>query len=82
MFISYTEYSPNTEKVMGYNGVTSFPSGYGTVRLTCPLPDGKTEMFIVQEVVHLPGSFNLISHSRIVDKDVNVELVNHYGLNL
>jgi hypothetical protein len=33
-------------------------------------------------VVHLPVSFNLISQSLIMDKDVKVEPVNHYGLNL
>jgi len=82
MFITYTEYPPNTKKVKGYNGVTSFASGYGSVRLTCQLPDGKTETIILQEVVHLPGSFNLISQSQIMDKDVKVEPVNHYGLNL
>jgi len=81
-FITYTEYPPNPKKVKGYNGVTSFASGYGCVRLTCQLPDGKTEMIILQEVVHLPGSFNLISQSQIMDKDVKVEPVNHYGLNL
>jgi len=82
MFITYTEYPPNTKKVKGYNGVKSFASGYGSVRLICTLPDGKTEMIILQEVVHLPGSFNLISQSQIMDKDVKVEPVNHYGLNL
>jgi hypothetical protein len=50
--------------------------------LTCQLPDAKTETIILQEVVHLPGSFNLISQSKIMDKDVKVEPVNHYGLNL
>jgi hypothetical protein len=39
-------------------------------------------MIIFQEVEHLPGSFNLISYSHIMDKDVKVEPVNHYGLNL
>jgi hypothetical protein len=82
MFITYTEYSPNAKKVKGYNGFTSFASGYGSVRLTCQLPDGKTEMIIHQEVVHLPGSFNLISQSQIMDKDVKVEPVIHYGRNL
>jgi hypothetical protein len=82
MFITYTEYPPNTKKVKVYNGVTSFASGYGSGRLTCQLPDGKTETIILQEVVHLPESFNLISLSQIMDKDVKVELVNHYGLNL
>jgi len=82
MFITYTEYPPNTKKVKGYNGVTSFASGYGSVRLTCQLPDGKTETIILQEVVHLPGSFNLISQSQIMDKEVKVEPVNHYGPNL
>jgi len=82
MFITYTEYPPNTKKAKGYNGVTSFASGFGSVRLTCQLPDGKTETIILQEVVHLPGSFNLISQSQIMDKDVKVEPVNHYGLNL
>ena len=67
---------------MGYNGVTSFASGYGSVRLICQLPDGKTETIILQEVVHLPGSFNLISQSQIMDKEIKVKLVNHYGLNL
>jgi hypothetical protein len=37
---------------------------------------------MLQEVVHLPGSFNLGSQSQIMDKDVKVELVNHYGLNV
>jgi hypothetical protein len=82
MFITYTKYPPNTKKVKGYTWVTLFASGYGTVRLTCQLPDGKTETIILQEVVHLPGSFNLISQSQIMDKDVTVEPVNHYGLNL
>jgi hypothetical protein len=82
MIITYTEYPPNTKKVKGYNGVTLFASGYGSVRLTCQLPDGKTETIILQEVVHLTGLFNLLSQSQIVDKDVKVEPVNHYGLNL
>jgi hypothetical protein len=82
MFITYTKYPPNTKKVKGYTGVTLFASGNGSVRLTCQLPDGKTETIILQEVVHLPGSFNLISQSQIMDKDITVEPVNHYGLNL
>jgi len=82
MFITCTEYPPNTKKVKGYNRVTLFASGYGSVRVTCQLPDGKTETIILQEVVHLPGSFNLISQSQIMDKDVKVEPVNHCGLNL
>jgi len=41
-----------------------------------------TETIILQEVVHFPGSFNLISQSQIMDKHVKVEPVNHYGLNL
>jgi len=48
--------------------------------LICQLPDGKTETITLQELLHLPGSFNLISQSQIMDKDV--EPVNHYGLNL
>jgi hypothetical protein len=82
MFITYTEYPPNTNKVKGYNGVTSFASGYGSVRLICQLPDGKTETIILQDVLHLPGSFNLISQSQIMDKEVKVEPENHYVLNL
>jgi len=82
MFITYTEYHPNTKKVKGFNGVTSFSSGYGSVRLICLLPDGKTETIILQEVVHLLGLFNLISQSQILEKDVKVKPVNHYGLNL
>jgi hypothetical protein len=82
MFITYTEYSPNTKKVKAYNVVTSFASGYGSVILICQLPDGKAETIILQEVVHLPGSFNLISQSQIIDKYVKVKPVNHYDLNL
>jgi len=82
MFTTNTEYPPNTQKVQGYHGVTLFASGYGSVRLTCQLPDGKTEKIILKEVLHLPGSFNLISQSQIMDQDVKVELVNHYSLNL
>jgi len=61
MFITYTEYPPKMEKVKGYDGVTSFASGYGGVRLICPLPDGKTKTIILQDVVHMPGSFNFNS---------------------
>jgi hypothetical protein len=39
-------------------------------------------MIILQEVVHLSGLFNLISLSQIKDKDIKVEPVNYYGLNL
>jgi len=82
MFITYTEYPPNTKKVKGYNGVTLFASRYGSVRLICQLPDGTTETIIHQEVVHLPVSFYLISESQIMNKDVKVKPLNHYGLNL
>jgi hypothetical protein len=82
MSITYTEYPPNMKKVKGYNGVTLFASGYGTVRSICHLPDRKTETIIVQEVVHLPLSFNRISQSQKIDKDIKVELLNHHRLNL
>jgi len=82
MFITYTEYPPNTKKVKGYNGVTSFASGYGSVGSICQLPDGKTETIILQEVLPLPWSFILISQSQIIDKDVKDVSVNHYGLHL
>ena len=82
MFMTYSEYPPYTKKVKGYHGVTSFASRYGSVRLICQLPDVKTETIILQEVVHLPGWFNLISKFQIMDKDVKVEPVNHYGLNI
>jgi hypothetical protein len=57
-------------------------SGYGSVRLICQLPDGMTELIILQEVVYMPESFNLISQSQITDKDVKVDPMNHYSLNL
>jgi len=82
IFITYTKYPPNTKKVKRSNGVASFVSGYGSVRLICQLPDGKMETIILQEVVHLAGSFNLISQCRLMDKDVKVEPLNHYHLNL
>jgi hypothetical protein len=39
-------------------------------------------MIILQEVVYLPGSFNLISQSQMMHNDVKVEKVNHNSLNL
>jgi hypothetical protein len=77
MFITYTGYSPNTMTVKRDNGVTPVAFGFGSVRLICHLPDGKTEMIGLQEVVHLKGSFNVISQSQIIDKKVNVEPLNH-----
>jgi hypothetical protein len=82
MFITYPEYPPNPGSRKAYNGVTSFASGYGSLRLFCQLPDGKTEMIILKEVVHLTGWLNLISQSQIMDKNIKVEPVNHYRLNL
>jgi hypothetical protein len=82
MLITYTNYPPNAKNVNGYNGVTLFASRYGSVRLICQLSDGKTETIILQEVLHLPVPFNLISQSQIMDKYVKDEPVNHYCLNL
>jgi hypothetical protein len=82
MFITYTKYPPNLKKVMEYNGVMLFVSRYRSVRLICQIPDGKKETIILQELVHLPGSNNLISQSQIMDTDIKVEPVDHYGLNL
>lgn len=82
MIITHTEYLPNTKQVTSHNGVKSFASGYGSVKSICQLPDGQTDTIIHQEVVHSPGFFNLIRQSQTMDKDVIVELVNHYGLNL
>jgi hypothetical protein len=45
------------------------------------VPYGKAETILLQ-VVHLLGTFRLISQSQIMDKDAKVESVNHYGLNL
>jgi hypothetical protein len=67
--------------VKGYYEVKSLTSGYGSVRLTSQLSDVKKQTIIRQEVVHLPGLFNLISQSQIMAKDIKVEQVNHYGLN-
>jgi hypothetical protein len=80
--MTYSEYSLNRNKVNGYNAVTLFARGYGSVMFTCQLPDGTTETIILQDVVHLPGSFNVIAQTQIMDKDVKVEPVNHNGLNL
>jgi len=81
IIITYTEYPPDRKMMKGYIGVTSFASGYGSVRLICQLRDGRTETIILQEVVHLLGSFNLITQSQIMDKDIKVEPVNNYSLN-
>ena len=40
MFITHTEYPPNTKKVKQFSGVTLFASGYGSVWSICQLPDG------------------------------------------
>jgi len=82
MFITYAGYPPNQKKVKGHNRVRSFAFRYGSVRLICQLPNIKRETIILQEVVHLPGSLNHISQSQIMDKDVKVEPVNHYSLNV
>jgi hypothetical protein len=82
IFITYPEYLPNTMKVKGYNWVTSFASRYGSGRLICQLPGGLAETIILHEVVHLPGSLILITQFQIMGKDIKVEPVNHYGLNL
>jgi hypothetical protein len=82
MFITYTQYPLSTKLVKGYNGVTLFASRYEGVRLIWQVPDENTETIRLQEVAYLPGSFNLILQSQIMGKDVKVEPVNHYGLNL
>jgi hypothetical protein len=68
--------------VKGYTAVTLIAARYGSGRLNYEQQHGKTEMIIMHEVFHLPGTFNLISQSLIREKDVQVEPVNQYGLNL
>jgi hypothetical protein len=82
MFIAFTEYIANTKNMEGYKEVTSFASRSGCARSTCQLADEKMEMIILREVVHLQPVFNLISQSQIMNKDAEVEPVNHYCLNL
>lgn len=82
MFITFTEYPQQMKKVNRYNGVAPCGSRYGSFSLIWQLPDGKTEIVKLQEVVHLPGSFHLISHLQIMDKDIQIEQVNFNGLNL
>lgn len=82
MLITNNEYALNTKKGKGYNGVASCASRYGSVRFTCQLPDGRTEMIVLQEVVYLPGSFNLISQFQIMQKNIKVKSANDYSLNL
>jgi hypothetical protein len=60
MFITYTKYHPNTIRMTGYNEDPSFASWYGSVMFTCQLPDGMTETRILQEVLHMPGSLDMI----------------------
>jgi hypothetical protein len=68
--------------VKGYNAVASFASGYESARFIRQLPDGDIVTTLLQDVVHLLGSFNRISQSQIKDTDVKVNPVNHYRLNL
>ena len=82
LFVSYTPYVTKQKKVRGFNGKEWFAAGYGNVRLMARLPDGETAVIILQDAIHLPGTFNLISQSVLMDKDVKVESINHYGLNL
>jgi len=82
IFITNTVHSPNSKQLKEYNVVKSFTSGYGSVRLIRQLPDGKLETIILQEVVHLPGSLNLISQYHIMDKDIIVKPVTHHSSNL
>lgn len=82
MFITLTEYTANTKQVKGYIAVTLFASGVGSAWLISQLPYAKMEMIILQEVTHLPGSFNIISQSQFRDKDVKVVPVNHFGFSL
>jgi hypothetical protein len=78
--IAGTKYLPNTNQEMGNNWVIMFPSGYWSIRLICQLQDGKTEIIILQEVVHFLPSCNLIPQSQMMDLNINVELVDHYNL--
>jgi len=82
MFFTFTESPPNTKKVRGYNCVILFASRYRSVGLICQLPDWKTLTIILQEVVHLPGSFNRITQPQNMHRDLKVEHMNHYSLNL
>lgn len=81
-FSHYTAYSPGSRKVKGFNNEETDIAGFGEVRLVSRLPDGRSEKIVLQNVLHQPGSFNLISQSTLMDKDVCIETINHYGLNI
>ena len=37
---------------------------------------------MLSKAIHMPGSYGLVSQSSVVDRGVEVECVNHYGMNL
>lgn len=54
----------------------------GSVNPTTRLPGGRQKTIIVSaKVVYIPGSYNAVSQSPIMDKGVGVACINHYGLN-
>ena len=81
-FADYTPYPPETQLVRGFNGASEYAAGYGQIKLITRLPDGRQNSIVLSKVIHMPGSYNLISQSSIMDRGVKVECVNHYGMNL
>jgi hypothetical protein len=82
VFQTFLPLKDGVRKVNGFEGSEKSAKGIGTIRLPMRLPSGKVSYAVIQNVLYIPESVNLISQDMIMDRGIRIELINGYGANL
>jgi hypothetical protein len=82
VFQTFLPLKEGVRKVNGFEGSEKSAKGIGTIRLPMRLPGGKVSYAVIQNVLYIPESVNLISQGMIMDRGIWIDLINGCGANL
>jgi hypothetical protein len=80
---TFVELKEGDRKVRGFDGSQQSAKGIGTIRLPMCLGKGRPVVWArIPGVLYLPGSANLISQGTLMDRGIQIKLINGYGAKL
>jgi hypothetical protein len=69
-------------EIQGFDKRTVKAYGHGNVTLQMRLPEGRHIPTRITNVWYIPNFFNLVSQSKLMDANLSMEIINHYGINI
>jgi hypothetical protein len=72
VFQTFLPLREGVRRVNGFEGSEKSAKGIGTIRLPMRLPGGKVSYAVIQNVLYIPESVNLISQGMIMDRGIRI----------